>query len=180
MNIQLEDNEEIKQIKDYEDYFISSHGRVWSNKSNKWLSPGISRGYLSVHLSNKNGKKFFRIHRLVALYFIPNPNNYEIVNHKDENKLNNNVDNLEWCDAKYNNNYGTSIQRRIQTLKNHKQKKYTQVWKCNKDTHEYIELFDTIEQAAKSIGPGSLVNIRNCLKGRINEAYDFWWTYKKD
>lgn len=55
-----------------------------------------------------NGKaKHEKIHRLVALAFIDNPNNYPHVNHKDEDKNNNSVSNLEWCDIKYNNNYGT-------------------------------------------------------------------------
>ena len=63
-------------------------------------------GYLQVHLS-KNGKHYAKsIHRLVAQTFIPNPNNYSQVNHKDEKRDNNNVENLEWCNCKYNNNYG--------------------------------------------------------------------------
>ena len=69
------------------------------------------KGYYQVRLA-KNGKnKTFRIHRLVALAFLENPFNYTDVNHKDEIKTNNNVDNLEWCTRKYNNNYGTKPER---------------------------------------------------------------------
>ena len=74
----------------------------------KVLSPGKDKnGYLKVVL-NCNGKcKTINVHRLTAQAFIPNPDNLPMVNHKDEDKSNNNVDNLEWCTAKYNNTYGT-------------------------------------------------------------------------
>ena len=72
------------------------------------IQPSInSRGYQNVILC-KNGKtKTFTMHRLVAIAFLDNSEKLPQVNHKDENKLNNCVDNLEWCDSKYNNNYGT-------------------------------------------------------------------------
>lgn len=72
------------------------------------IQPSInSRGYQNVVLC-KNGKtKTFTMHRLVAIAFLDNPDNLPQVNHKDENKTNNCVDNLEWCDSVYNNNYGT-------------------------------------------------------------------------
>lgn len=63
-------------------------------------------GYLQVTLTINNKRKYYNVQRLVALAFIPNPNNLPQVNHKDENPLNNNVSNLEWCTAKYNCNYG--------------------------------------------------------------------------
>ena len=62
---------------------------------------------------HKDGKqKSYRTHRLVAQAFIDNPNNLPEINHKDEDKTNNNVDNLEWCDSKYNHNYGTWREKR--------------------------------------------------------------------
>ena len=63
-------------------------------------------GYLDVLLSKNNKRDRHLIHKLVAIAFIPNPNNYSCVNHKDENKINNFIMNLEWCDHKYNNAYG--------------------------------------------------------------------------
>lgn len=66
-----------------------------------------SSGYPTVVLSNNGKKETLMVHRLVALHFIPNPHKYEQINHKDENKNNNNVDNLEWCTAEYNDNYGS-------------------------------------------------------------------------
>lgn len=68
-------------------------------------------GYKGVLLKLNKKNKWELVHRLVAKAFIPNPNNLPQVNHKDENKLNNLVDNLEWCDSKYNNNYGTKKER---------------------------------------------------------------------
>ena len=91
-------------------YEISSYGRVRSVKSGRILSTskcGGCRGYLSVCLS-KNGKRYGKlVHRLVAEAFISNINNLPEVNHLDEDKTNNRVDNLEFCDHKYNMNYGS-------------------------------------------------------------------------
>lgn len=72
-------------------------------------------GYYMIDLRFKNNRKRCYVHRLVAQAFIPNPNNYPCVNHKDENPLNNNVNNLEWCTYAYNNSYGTSRQRMVKT-----------------------------------------------------------------
>lgn len=77
------------------------------------------KGYLKVVLYKENKPKRCYVHRLVAETFLNNPNNLPQVNHKDENKLNNNVSNLEWCTNKYNCNYGTKNERMINTrLKN--------------------------------------------------------------
>lgn len=84
---------------------VDSLGRVHTGKI---LSPQHrTKNYLSVKLSYNNCGKSHNIHRLVAEAFIPNPNCLPQVNHKDENKENNAADNLEWCDSKYNINYGT-------------------------------------------------------------------------
>lgn len=108
--------EEWKDIKGYEGlYQVSNLGRVMSFKTSnpKLLKPTKHySGYLHIKLS----KKYFSMHRLVALHFLDNPNNYEDVNHIDEDKTNNMVSNLEWCSTKYNVNYGTRTQRQIQTM----------------------------------------------------------------
>ena len=76
------------------------------------------KGYLMIPLNKDGKRKTRRIHRLVAETFIPNPNNFPQVNHKDENKQNNSVDNLEWCTPSYNINYGKGNALRSTTLKN--------------------------------------------------------------
>ena len=106
--------EEWREIKGYEGlYWVSNYGRVRSKK--KILSPNRNCrfNYLSVCLYRHYKYKRIVIHRLVAQAFIPNPNNYPQVNHKDFNRQNNNVDNLEWCTCYYNLNYGNTKQRMI-------------------------------------------------------------------
>lgn len=105
-----------KQIEGTEDYFVNEKGDVISYrhyKNGKLLKQATgNHGYKMVNIYYSTGKARFRtVHRLVAETFIPNPNNLPQVNHKDENKLNNSVMNLEWCDGKYNSNYGTGHAR---------------------------------------------------------------------
>ena len=95
-------------------YMVSNFGRVKSFRFGKErimkLVPNRC-GYLCVNLYKNNIKKSYKVHRLVAEAFLPNPYNLTEVNHRDENKLNNNVDNLEWCTNEYNINYGTRTER---------------------------------------------------------------------
>ncbi len=102
-------------------YKVSNKGNVRSvnrkdplgrNRKGRMLKQGYSSsGYLQVNM-HKNGKMKNRtVHRLVAETFLPNPKDLPQVNHRDEDKCNNNVENLEWCDSKYNINYGTRIER---------------------------------------------------------------------
>ena len=119
-------NELWKDIPGYEGlYQISNLGQVKSfRKSTKYgcqneyiLKPNIaSHGYKQVTLYKDTVKHKFLVHRLVASAFISNPNNLPQINHKDENRLNNYVDNLEWCTAEYNNAYGTARVRSIDTI----------------------------------------------------------------
>ena len=122
----METQEIWKDIQGYEGlYQISNLGRVKSLEriiitnngitkkiSEKILKPYLKgNGYYNIVLRKDSKTKCYFVHRLVAKEFIPNPDNLPQVNHKDENKLNNNVDNLEWCTSKYNNNYGTHNER---------------------------------------------------------------------
>ena len=107
--------EEWKPIQGYEGlYEVSTWGRV---KSHKWQKERIlvprqnSNGYYYVTLCKDGKIKTYQIHRLVTKEFIPNPSNLPEVNHKDEHKENNCVSNLEWCSRKYNNSYGTRLER---------------------------------------------------------------------
>ena len=113
-------NECWKDIEGYEGlYQVSNLGRVKSLRRSAVLGKNIrevkekiikpfitNKGYYQILLSKKGKTSHKYVHRLVAMAFIPNPNEYIIINHKDENPLNNCVDNLEWCDYSYNNNYG--------------------------------------------------------------------------
>lgn len=101
-----------KDIPNYEGlYQVSNLGRVMSlhsygGNSSRIMKPcGNGTGYLKVMLCKNLQQKQYLVHRLVAMAFIPNPNNYDFVNHKDENKMNNCVENLEWCTKSYNSIY---------------------------------------------------------------------------
>ena len=118
--------EEWKEIPGYEGlYEVSSYGKVRSLdrydsrncfRKGKVLSPVKDKdGYLAVFLSCNGKQKTIRIHRLVAKAFLPNPDNLPEVNHLDEDKTNNRVDNLEFCDHKYNINYGHRTENTINT-----------------------------------------------------------------
>jgi hypothetical protein len=117
------------EIEGYENYLIYEDGKCLSKARNKthntkavseemFLKPRLRRDYYSYMLYKDGKGKAFDIHRLVAQHFIPNPNNYRVVNHKDCNKSNNHKDNLEWCSDMYNGqsfnktgNIGTIVER---------------------------------------------------------------------
>ena len=107
-----------KPIIGYENlYKINNYGEVLSLRSNKILKPNDNGiGYFIIQLYKNGKRKNYLIHRLVAEHFLDNPNNLPEVNHKDEDKSNNFVNNLEWCKHKYNMNY-KQLQKRQQISK---------------------------------------------------------------
>ena len=105
-----------RDIKGYEGiYQVSNYGRVkklvckGSTKEKIRKTSKDKYGYDQIVLSKNSKSTTYKIHRLVAIIFIENPNNYPCINHKDENKTNNYVENLEWCTVSYNNSYGSRI-----------------------------------------------------------------------
>lgn len=173
-----------KDIVDYENLYQGSNlGRVrsvdrWVKDTNgslrfyrgRILKPVINgRGYLQVCLC-KNGKvKKFTVHRLVAEAFLPNPDNLPEVNHKDENKLNNVVSNLEWCNSKYNNTYGTRIER-VALKKKKTVLQYTL-------DGAFVREWASAKQAEREDGFDS-TSICSCCKGKLKKHKDFIWKYK--
>lgn len=123
-------NEIWKDVEEYKGlYQVSNRGRVKRlaqpknpfRRDERILKSHIhTKGYEKVSFVRNGTQKIFYVHRLVAQAFIPNPNNYPQVNHKDENKLNNNVENLEWCTNRYNCNYGNQHAIRREAHKKHK------------------------------------------------------------
>lgn len=164
-------------------YWLTEDGKIWSDYKKdylklykqynskeleeKWLNKELDKEpyYLFIaKLRTKDGKvKSIGIHRLMALAFIPNPNNYDEVNHIDKNTSNNNIDNLEWCKKDYNIKYSLC----------------KKVWQCDKKTHNKIQLFNSFAEAEKFVN-GSHSNIINVCKGKRKSAYGYYWEYADD
>ena len=161
-----------KDIKDYPNYQVSNLGNVKNIKTNKILKPfNTSNEYLKVALSKNGISKQFFIHRIVAKAFIPNPNNLPEVNHiKEFEKTNNKVDNLEWCNHSYNQNYGTRNERVAKKLRKIKCKKVNQY---DLDGN-YIKTWNSIKEAEKEVGT---IHICQCLKGKFKQTKGYKWRY---
>lgn len=168
-----------KPIEDYDGYYISNYGRVKSYKvdkiNGKIMKPCKStKGYLQIDISLDGRKREHRVHlavhRLVARAFIPNPDNLPQVNHKDENKENNVVSNLEWCDAKYNCNYGNHIENVANALR-------VDIYSVDQDGN--IEYFHGVREAGRLLGKGKngYLHISKVLKGKRKTAYGRKWFY---
>ena len=109
------------EIQDYPNYMIYEDGRVYNKNSNRFLKPSTNnRGYLTVCLSNNGKHKMMSIHRLIALYYIPNPENKSYVDHIDRNKQNNNIENLRWVTTRENSSNRTDQAEYIGVGKNGK------------------------------------------------------------
>jgi hypothetical protein len=151
-----------KQISLTPYYEVSNDGMIRNKETKKILKGSPDKdGYLHVCLRLGLEKhKTPSIHRLVAQTFLQNPNNLLEVNHKDENKQNNNVDNLEWCTREYNYNYGSCRDR----LKKSNQEKNGKKVKAIKDNKEYH--FCSVKEASRILEVDKS-NIFACLRGRL-------------
>ena len=167
-----DDNEVWKAFYDYK---VSSFGRIFSIKSNRYLSP-FKHNYSYIDLTINGEVKKYSVHRLVATLFIPNPDNLPDVNHIDENRFNNRADNLEWCTAKYNTNYGTAINRIIDTK--YKKGLTTPIYAINTKTDKNI-FFKSIKQCSKLLGVGER-NIKRCLVDHKGSLRNYVFCYKND
>ena len=155
-------------------YQISNKGRVKSlyKGSERILRPGIDgSGYMFVCLCYDNVRKYFKLHRLIAQAFIPNPENKPQVNHLDECKINNTLENLEWTTAKENINFGTHNERSAkarskQILQYSKSGDFIREWKSASEVERVL-----------GINRG---NITQCCRGRYKSIGGFIWKYKEE
>jgi len=165
-------------IKNFPNYSVSNFGNIINNKSNKLMKLCIKGGYYTVSLIGNNKRKTFKVHRLVALEFIENPENKPEVNHKDKNKLNNNVNNLEWNTRAENNKHRC----KDLVIKNNKNK---QIIRIDKKSNIVLEQYNSIEDAGVWAYNNNLTSnshngrnsIGNCLNGLSNSAYGYKWKY---
>ena len=179
-----------KDIKGYEGYQVSNFGNVRSLNYNKTkkikiLIPSLDNyGYNYLLLYKNSKRKHFTVHRLVAQAFIPNPNNLPQVNHKDEDKTNNCVENLEWCTNKYNCNYGTRNVR----IKEHQNKpmlgKFGKDNPHSKQIYQYdmegnlIKIWDSATVIHRELGFDNSY-ISACARGKHQSAHGYMWKYKR-
>ena len=150
-------------------YQVSNKGRVKSLKYGKEriLKPDWNAGgYLKVHLFKNAAAQDRLVHRLVAEAFIPNPENKPQVNHKDENKFNNCVNNLEWSTAKENNNFGTRTERTSRKILQYSK------------SGEFIREWQSAAEVERVLGIDNS-NITKCCKGKRKYAGSFIWRYKE-
>ena len=165
-----------KEIAGYEGlYEVSDLGRVksfWHGKE-KILNPlKNNNGYLSVILCKDGQKKMLLVHRIVAEAFIQNTKGLATINHKDEDKTNNTVSNLEWMSQKDNINYGTHNKRVAESLSK-------QVQMFDKSTGELLATFPSTHEAERvtRIDQGS---ISKCCIGKLKSAGGYVWKYPSE
>ena len=165
--------EEWKPVKNYEGlYEISNYGRVKSinrqGTSGKIIKSDLRRdGYLQVHLVKKGKMKNYLVHRLVAEIFIPNYDNLPEVNHINEIKVDCRAENLEWCDRKYNMNYG-----------NRPYKNALKVQQLDKEDN-VIAIFNSIREAGR-INNINQSHITKCCKGQLKTIGGYVWRYANE
>lgn len=170
-----------KDVPGYEGLYQVSNTGLVKGQRGQILSPLSSgNGYWKIQLYNKEGRKKAFIHRLVAMAFIPNPENKPYINHKDNNPSNNSVDNLEWCTPKENFDWMKKQGRNKRTekwLENlHKAQKrdYKAVKGTNIKTGEVL-YFEYLNSVRKSGFDPSSVCI--CCKGKISQHAGYRWEY---
>lgn len=159
-------------------YMVSNDGRV---KSLSYMRTGVERelkqqtdkdGYKTVCIGGSPKK----VHRLVALAFIPNPSDLPMINHKDENKTNNNVDNLEWCDSTYNNNYSDRVERASKTNKTSLLMSNSKFKSKPIFCHENNKIYISQTQASKELNIND-GNIGKVARGLYKHTHNYTFSY---
>ena len=195
--------EQWKDVKDYEGlYQVSNFGNV-RNKEMILKLRENKEGYIRTNLCKNGDKKSKFVHRLVAEAFMPDKSNFKYydeedklkyvnnldklkINHKDENKQNNNVENLEWCTIKYNNYYGTRIERVSESIKkvvitNERLKKIRETHWTKKIIQydlngNFIKEWDSIKEASLFIKK-HITGIQHCCKKKLKTCGGYIWKY---
>lgn len=160
-------------IKNFEDlYSVDKEGNVFGHKRNKIVKQKLNEfGYCTIKLCKENKLYYFMVHRLVAQAFIPNPNNLPQINHKDGDKQNNNVDNLEWCTQSYNMKHAYRL-----GLEKPKGIKIYQ-WSVDGDL---INIYDSIREANRfmKLNKSSSTIKNHCKNGKPYKG--FLWSFDEE
>lgn len=158
-----------RDITGFKNYMVSNYGRIYSKKQKIIMKQTPNRkGYMKVSFYQDGKSHTKSVHRLVAEAFIDNPNNLPQINHKDENKANNSVSNLEWCDNTYNRYYGTATERTRQANMNCKST--SKPVRCI----ETAIVYPSIREARRKTGAA---NIFYCCIGKRRTSNGYHWEY---
>jgi hypothetical protein len=168
-------------IEDFPNYSVSNLGNVKNNITNKLMKLTLKGGYYHLSLINDECKKSFKVHRLVALAFIDNPENKKTVNHKNKNKLDNSIENLEWASMKEQAQH-----KSIGLI--YKSNKNKPIYRLDKISGEILQKYNSIEEAGEWSAKNKLTSnshngrnaIGNCINGLSNSAYGFRWKYEEN
>lgn len=195
--------EEWKKVEKFPNYSVSNMGRIRNDKTNKMMKLHKANGYYKVDLRG-NEKKQLRVHRLVATAFIPNPRNKPQVNHKDGNRSNNNVDNLEWCTNQENILHSYRVLGRYSWIKgkHHTEMTKEKIGVSNKgkrhteEAKQKMSDNNTVKRKVRRIEDGKIYNsiveakkdnnikcssaIVNACKGLSKKCGGYHWEYVKE
>lgn len=159
-----------KKIKDHHNYSVNDYGEIRNDRTGRMLKPHLTyNGYLRVTL---DGAKL-RVHRIVAEAFISNDKNFPQINHKDGDKTNNQVDNLEWCTAKQNTKH--AYENGLRTISYTNIKTPKPIVQMTLDG-TIIGRYDSIMQASRRYGYNDS-NLSKACKGVQQTAYGYKWQY---
>lgn len=167
-NQQLSDKTEWREVKEYNHYEVNQFGEIRHRIRKKILKPRINNGYQYVNFKINEKNINFSVHRIVANAFIPNPNGYTEVNHKDYNRSNNCVDNLEWVSSSQNK-YHAFLKEENKKSRGKAVNQYTKEGML-------IKTFDTITEAAQALGC-CVAAISNCCLRRTKTSQGFLWSF---
>ena len=155
------------KIEGFEKYEVSNLGKVRNIKSGRVLKTSLNNnGYLRLFLCENNKRKHLYLHRIIATAFIDNPDEKPCVNHIDENKLNNDLSNLEWCTVRENLIHGTRTKRAAE-------KCFKKVIQLDLNDNVLNE-FESMTQAEQETGV-FVSNISSCCNGKVKSAGGFKW-----
>lgn len=188
-NLKIMVESEFCPIPNFKNYLINRKGDIFSLKRRKILKARKGKfGYLYIGITNDNGnRKFIKIHRAVALTFIPQTDGKPFINHKDGNKLNNDVSNLEWCTAKENVAHAIAIglsnpqvkQMQTREAREKSIQKHSKPILQKTIDGDFVNIFKNSVEAMKSLFGNNAKNqcgkIRDCANGLTQTAYGFIW-----
>lgn len=152
--------------------FLYYQGKYPCYRKQRIKHQSIHAGYYSTNIIKGEQNRLYRVHRLVAETFIPNPNNLPCVNHKDENKKNNHVENLEWCTYQYNVRYGE--QYKVRASKSRQELKYRKPIVQLALDGSFVAEHRSVYYAALATGIEKS-SIKQCLKGKRKTCGGFLW-----